>query len=652
MELSAPPSYTRARNQQAWYQKEKTGAQDASKTTIRPYLGIKSRSAITLLAPFIIGVIFAIVTIASFRITIDGIAGSTIASANSICRHVQATAEDAFNMPLQAQRKLGQQVQDSITDIIAGLESVLLLLIKAIPIIVMFFIDFYRSLLLCFIQLIVQAALAAVTELFSLASSAIEDVAHTIGDAVSGAFNVANDAIDGINDLISWTGKSIDPINVPGLDALNSFQMPDSVQNTLNEINDKLPDLEDLRNYLNGIISEPFNNLYVDVQGKFDSYKTSANDTNALATSRQPQSLNFCSDLDLSVVTDLASTIKKIGHYQTKQFIEDCAIAKSHDERHLMELIASNSNPYVYKWTRRMPATRRDGIRWFALIMMHPYIVTLFCMGLIGFVSTGAQLVIIDKLQNKFIVRAQSSYNKVETQLEQALAASTSGILSNKTNNAIDIVETTINDDIFGWVDDGVVPINDTLTAFEDGLNNAIETAFNGTFIEDAIANYVQCVIGSKIDTLESGLTWIHDNAHVNLFRVPEDIFNISSSLSSAMTPLQKVLIGDSNTGEKVTIVVVSALIHRKKHDPEDEAQFVLLDGGVPPIFREEKTRSISSSILNVNPPTPERTTTIVPSPAYSSRISWVYDANNPDLAAVRYSTLGHLNNVIEGRKD
>lgn len=68
-------------------------------------------------------------------------------------------------------------------------------------------------------------------------------------------------------------------------------------------------------------------------------------------------------------------------------------------------------------------------------------------------------------------------------------------------------------------LDDGVVPINDTLTAFEDGLNDAIETAFNGTFIEDAIANYVQCVIGSKLDALESGLTWIHNNAHVDLFR-------------------------------------------------------------------------------------------------------------------------------------
>lgn len=128
MEISAPPSYTRVRNQQAWYEKEKTNAQEVSKTSIRPYLGIKSRSAIILLSPFIIGVIFAIVTIASFGTTIDGIAGSTITAANATCWHVQATAEDALNMPLQAQRKLGQQVQDSITDMIAGLESVLLLM--------------------------------------------------------------------------------------------------------------------------------------------------------------------------------------------------------------------------------------------------------------------------------------------------------------------------------------------------------------------------------------------------------------------------------------------------------------------------------------------------------------------------------------------
>lgn len=88
-------------------------------------------------------------------------------------------------------------------------------------------------------------------------------------------------------------------------------------------------------------------------------------------------------------MTDLASTIKKIGltiiitlslvailyifvlvylehsrYHQTKQFVEDCAITGSHNEKHLLELITSDSIPYVYKWTRRMPAMRRDYVRW------------------------------------------------------------------------------------------------------------------------------------------------------------------------------------------------------------------------------------------------------------------------------------------------
>lgn len=56
-----------------------------------------------------------------------------------------------------------------------------------------------------------------------------------------------------MNDLISWTGHSIDHITTPNLDSLTNFQMPDTVQNTLDDLNDNLPDLEDLRNYLEGM---------------------------------------------------------------------------------------------------------------------------------------------------------------------------------------------------------------------------------------------------------------------------------------------------------------------------------------------------------------------------------------------------------------
>ena len=232
MNIGKPPSYTRSRIQN-WFD---THNPRHTKTQIRPYLGVKTRATLTLLAPLVIGTLFAVIAIAAARSSVDGIVGSVLATANSTCRQVQSRAEDVLNMPLKAQQKLGQQVQETTTGMISGLESILLLLLKAIPIVIMFFIDFYRALLLCFIQLVVQAALAAVTELVKLASDAIEDVAHGIGDAVSGAFDLANDAIDGINDLISWTGQSVDRIDAPSLDSLNNFEMPSSVQDTLDEV--------------------------------------------------------------------------------------------------------------------------------------------------------------------------------------------------------------------------------------------------------------------------------------------------------------------------------------------------------------------------------------------------------------------------------
>lgn len=124
-----------------------------------------------------------------------------------------------------------------------------------------------------------------------------------------------------------------------------------------------------------------------DVTDKFDGYKSSANTTNVLASTQAPQSLSLCSDMDLSLVTDLGNTIKKIGlwvivalsifaviyslilgyferkrYYRAKEIIDD--YEDGNDRKRLAELISSDSNPYVYRWTKRMPALRRDSIRW------------------------------------------------------------------------------------------------------------------------------------------------------------------------------------------------------------------------------------------------------------------------------------------------
>lgn len=114
--------------------------------------------------------------------------------------------------------------------------------------------------------------------------------------------------------------------------------------------------------------------------------------------------------------------------------------------------------------------------------------------------------------------------------------------------------------------------------------------------------------------------------------------------------------------------VTISAFRRRNENDPDDEPQFVFIEGQEPVRLRElgnevevsscgdDKSGMASTPDVTVNPPTPERTTTIVPSPAYSGhsrRISWVYDAEHPELAAIRYSKLDDLNHMAdEERRD
>ena len=81
-----------------------------------------------MIAPFIIGIVIAIVTLISARFSIDSIANSTIKSVNSTCQSVQNKAEDVLNLPYDAQQKLSQQVESGVQTTINGLEKLILLM--------------------------------------------------------------------------------------------------------------------------------------------------------------------------------------------------------------------------------------------------------------------------------------------------------------------------------------------------------------------------------------------------------------------------------------------------------------------------------------------------------------------------------------------
>lgn len=57
------------------------------------------------------------------------------------------------------------------------------------------------------------------------------------------------------------------------------------------------------------------------------------------------------------------------------------------------------------------------------------------------------------------------------------------------------------------------------------------------------------CILGSKIDNLEKGLTWLHDHAHIDLPRLPDDILMLSNeSMSELTAPVAAAAVGSGSS--------------------------------------------------------------------------------------------------------
>lgn len=81
----------------------------------------------------------------------------------------------------------------------------------------------------------------------------------------------------------------------------------------------------------------------------------------------------------------------------------------------------------------------------------------------------------------------------------------------------------------------------------------------------------------------------------------------------------------------------------------EDDAQYLFVPENIYPASTSVKNEKalITPPIFNVKPPSPivvERTTEYVPSPAYSSHISWVFDNDRPEMNGIRFSSINNNN--------
>lgn len=231
-------------------------------------------------------------------------------------------------------------------------------------------------------------------------------------------------------------------------------------------------------------------------------------------------------------------------------------------DHNLLMLQASSQHPLLTKIANRMQALLRLSpsqhihLQWFFHYVFHPPALACFLIGFFGLLSVQIQLFAIHPLADKYSKQAVASANDFSNTIVTSVNGSMynqSAAYATDVNTRVDNIQSTINDGLFGWVNGTTVTLNDTINAFYTDIQDAVNTVFGGTILDSPVQEFIRCFIGTKVDAIESALTFLHDNLHVNVPRVNETVLVLSpSDVDEVTRPVALAAIGggeDNNDG-------------------------------------------------------------------------------------------------------
>jgi hypothetical protein len=67
------------------------------------------------------------------------------------------------------------------------------------------------------------------------------------------------------------------------------------------------------------------------------------------------------------------------------------------------------------------------------------------------------------------------------------------------------------------------------LNTFVDETTKVLNATFGGTPLYAPIQGVFDCLVGLKVQGIENGLTWVHDNAHINFPMLDNDTFSLGA---------------------------------------------------------------------------------------------------------------------------
>lgn len=590
---AVPPSLAAGDHEMRDYSYSNQNAQQPHTVpTHTPYLGLRARLSQVWINRWTILLALIICRLLLAIASINDNLGNAKQEALSACTNVEKVGSAVASMPHYLSAGVNALAADGVTKAVSALMDMLLLTVTGVEEIVLFVINMMTSTYVCLITLAVSGSLHVAIEMIEAAAKLLEDAVENITSDMSSAVSTFE---KGLNSFLSDIniggifGSSKDPPSIDltsQIDALNKIDIdPTKLDGDLQKLNKSIPNFDQVHNFTNTMIRLPFEEIKRLINESLPAYTFDK----SVFPVAQKKALTFCTDnssiadffdglvetvkkartIFIVVLTVLAVLVcipmayREIWRWRTMQQRSLLLQKHAFDP---MDVIYIASRPYTttfgIKAASKFKSTKRQILtRWAVAYATSLPALFVLALGLAGLFSCLCQYIVLKVVEKEVPALATEIGGFADRVVGALNNASEEWAVS--ANGVITTTNTNINNDVFGWVNTSTSAVNDTLNTFVDEMGDALNVTFGGTILYEPIKGVLNCLIGLKIAGIQKGLTWVHDNAHVDFPTFRSDVFSLGAAASLTNTTADDSFLASpgSVAGDDVTNAIAKVTV-------------------------------------------------------------------------------------------
>ncbi|KAI1636786.1 plasma membrane fusion protein PRM1 [Biscogniauxia mediterranea] len=559
--VPVPPSLKHQPNDYEMKDFNHGGQQSRADTAppITPYLSLQSRLSQIWFNRWTVLLLLVLV---HFILTIGSLnSGLTDAKAKALsaCTKVEDIGSAMASMPHYLSVGVNRLTASSITQAVHALMTILDMILTGIEQLILFVIGMMTDTYVCLITMVVHGGLNASAVAIEKTTDAINSAIDGIADGIQDNANQIQGAIDDIYGIINSALPDVEQATSAAaisdkMDDLKNIQIDTSgFVAGLNNLNDKIPTFDEVKNLTAQAVSFPFNLIREQLNNSYGDW--AFNDT--VFPVAQKEALSFCSgNNDISDFFDglfeLASKAKIIAIVLLSLLAVAACIPMAYMEirrwrrqntyARLFSKHSFDGMDVGYMYSR--PMTARVGLavstkvsgkdpvreimtRWCIAYATSLPAIFVLSLALAGFFSCLCQIILLRSIEKEvpaLTAQVGQFADNVVGKLENV-----STEWANDANGVINSFSSDVNDDVLGKVTNATSAVNDTLNTFMNEIDKGLNTAFGDTLFKDLAADVVRCLLGLKVEAVQKGLTWVHDHAHIDFPQFPTDVFSVGA---------------------------------------------------------------------------------------------------------------------------